>query len=412
MKRPSLSMLLIIGFVLLLMALESVAVYRVYALRVPGTADFLARWYGARELVLRDRNPYDRAIELEAQLALFGRYTNHDEDQVNFAYPLYVIYLFWPLTFVSYAWAQAVWMVVLQFALLGLTLLGLGLLRWRPPPGLLAATLLWSLYFYPGTRAIMLGQFSVLVALFLLLSLWALSRGQDVWAGLILPLTTIKPQMVFLVLPLILLWALRLRRWRFIAAFGGSALFLVGSSMFWVPDWPWRFLGNLSAYSGYVGFGSPLENLTARFTPAIDTPLRWLITISLLGLMLWQWWQTLRHQPESLLWALWITLLVGNLIAFRSATANHVILYPAMLLLFKRHLGGPLAWRVLALQVGSSVFLWVLFLTTIDTSRGDNFEAIFMHGLMPALLLIVFLIDWRALRKANPQFPLSPPAKG
>jgi len=394
---------LIAAFVIVLIAVESVAMHRVYAARVQGTADFFARWYGAKELVLRGRNPYDRQIDLEAQEILFGRQTRPDEDQVNFAYPLYVVYFFWPLTLVPYSWAQAIWMVVLQFCLLGSTILLFDLLRWRPRTGLFIATLLWSLYFYPGTRAIMLGQFSVIVFLCMTVTFWSMMKGHDRLAGAFLALTTIKPQMVFLIIPLILLWCLRRKRWSFIVAFGISSLLLLLSSMLWVPDWPLRFLNNITAYSDYVGFGSPLENMTAQFAPGFDQILNPLVIVVLGGFMLWLWWGVLFKDPEDFIWAANWTLLIGNLIAFRSATANHVVLYLAMMLIFKRWLGARFEWRILAIQIISSVFLWMLFLNTIDTTRGENFEAIFMHGLMPTILIIYYCLDWRALKLVTPK---------
>jgi len=385
--------------ILLLMAAESAAMHRVYATRVQGTADFFARWYGAKELVLHGRNPYDRAIEREAQKIMFGRYTRPDEDQVNFAYPLYVIYLFWPLTLVSYSWAQAVWMVVLQFALLANTALLFDLLRWRVRPWLWVVTLFWGLFFYPGTRAIMLGQFSIIVSLCVMLAVWGLAKGHDRLAGAVLPLATIKPQMVFLVMPFLLLWAWRQKRWAFLGAFAVSMALLLATSIAWVPDWPLRFVGNLSAYSGYVGFGSPLENMTARFAPAWATWLNPLITVLLAGLLLWLWGRTLTVRPGDFLWVVIWTLLVGNLIALRSATANHVILYAAMFLLFKEiHRSRWGSGGVVALQLAATVGLWVLFLTTIDKSRGENFEAVFMHGFLPTLLIAYFLLRWRSLK--------------
>ncbi len=405
-KKSTLTLWLVITLsVLMLMAGEAVALHR-YALVAPGTADFFARWYGGKELVLRGRNPYNREIDLEAQLAMFGRYTRPDEDQVNFAYPLYTVYFFWPLTFVPYPWAQAIWMVTLQFALIALTLVSLSLVRWRPPPWLFAVTIFWSVFFYPGARAIMLGQFSILVALAVTIALWGLATGRDRPAGVVLALATIKPQMVFLIIPLLLLWAFRQKRWSFIIAFALSGVLLLFSSIAWVPDWPARFINNLSAYSGYVGFGSPLENLTARFAPG---PASWLnpaVTIALTALLLRQWWKLLTVHPEDLLWTATLTLLIGNLVALRSATTNHVILYPALLLVFKRlHLSRTLkgsgGW-VAVLQAAVTVGLWVLFLTTIDTTRGDNFEAVFLHGLLPALLLIVYLIDRKRLKAVTP----------
>ena len=388
-------------FVIILMAIESILIYQVYARQFPGTADFFARWYGAKELILNQRNPYDRQIELEAQEAMFGHQTRPDEDQVNFAYPLYTIYLFWPLTFTHYAWAQSIWMVVLQFALMGSAALLFNVVRWRPSTGLFVITLLWSIFFYPGARAIMLGQFSVTVALCLFLSIWGLCNKQDKFAGAILPLTTVKPQMVFLVIPFMLLWAWRQKRWSFIVAFGLSMLALLLSSILWVPDWPLRFFNTLFAYSDYVGFGSPLENMTSYFAPGIDQPLNLVITLILGVFLLWQWWQALFKAPEHFLWALNWTLLISNLIAFRSATANHVILYLSLFILFKRL--APVNWKILTVQVLAILSLWILFLTTIDTTRGHNFEAVFMHGLMPTLLILYFFIDGPALKRATPQ---------
>lgn len=386
--------------IIIIMTVESVIIYRIYATEFPGTADFFARWYGAKELVRNQRNPYDREIELEAQMVMFGRHTAPDEDQVNFAYPLYTIFLFWPLTLTSYAWAQAIWMVVLQFALMAMAILLFTIIRWRPPPWLFVITLFWAIFFYPGARAIMLGQFSVTVALCLLIAIWALQNRYDRWAGVVLALTTVKPQMVFLVIPFMLLWMFRQKRWDFIVAFGLAMVVLLGGSLIWVPDWPLRFYQTLFAYSDYVGFGSPLENMTARFAPNFEAILNPLITLILGLFLLWQWGQALTKSPETFLWVLNWTLLISNLIAFRSATANHVILYLALFLVCKRL--AVASWRVVLFQVGSSLLLWVLFLTTIDTSRGANFEAIFMHGFLPTLLIVLFLIDGTALKRVTP----------
>ncbi|OQY48877.1 MAG: hypothetical protein B6242_00990 [Anaerolineaceae bacterium 4572_78] len=269
-KTSSKQWLIIAMLLLGLMSIESLAIHYGYALENPGTADFFARWYGAKELVLHGRNPYHHDIELEAQEILFGRHTRSDEDQVNFAYPLYTIFIFLPLTLLSYAWAQAIWMTVLQFAMLGSALVLFDVIRWHPPIWLRISTLLWTIVFYSGTRAIMLGQFSVIVALCVFISIWGIMHGKDYLAGAILPLATIKPQMVFLLIPFFILWTFRQKRWNFLISFTVSTAVLMIASLIWLPDWLFSFLGNLSAYSGYVGFGSPLENMTAYFFPTID----------------------------------------------------------------------------------------------------------------------------------------------
>jgi hypothetical protein len=391
-------------FILLLIAVESYLVYIVYSTRVAGTADFFSRWYGAKELILNGRNPYGEDVETETQLAMFGAVRAADQDQVNFAYPLYTIYLFWPLTFVSYAWAQAIWMVILQFALLGAIGLLFNLVRWKPPTLLFAVTVLWSLFFYSATRAIMLGQFSVIVFLCLTITMWGVVNSHDKLAGAILPLTTIKPQMIFLVIPFILLWSWRQRRWSFIIAFGLSSAGLLLTSLIWLPDWPLHFIKVALAYADYVNHGAPLENMTARFLPTLDHLLNPLLTILLLALLLWQWGLALSTQADSFLWVINITLLISNLIAFRSATTNHIVLYLTMFILFNRL--SPAHWKIVAIQLVSLIGLWILFATTIDKSRAHNFEALFMHGFLPVLLLVYSLLDWFKLKAITPKINL------
>ena len=88
------------------------------------------------------------------------------------------------------------------------------IIRWRPRPWLWAATTLWCVLMYHDLQALILGQFAVFVLLALVAALWAMQRGCDGWAGFFLALSTVKPQMVYLAIPCILLWAAVERRWR------------------------------------------------------------------------------------------------------------------------------------------------------------------------------------------------------
>jgi hypothetical protein len=396
-KKYSFNQWLMVGLLLLLLfVIDTYAMYAVFASRYPGAADFFPRWFGGRVLLLEGRNPYDRDVALEAQLGLFGRYTEPWEDQVAFAYPLYTLFLFWPLVYTSYAIAQAVWMVGLQFVLILATILCLKLVRWQPPLWLLALTLLWAVIFYPGARSIMLGQFSAIVFGFLAASLFAFDRQRDYLAGACLALTTVKPQMVFMVIPFVLLLALSRRRWRVIIGFGGALVLLTLAGMLLVPTWPVDFYSGLFAYSGYVGFYSPIENLTRTFAAPIALPLANGLSVILIGLMLWAWWQMWRKKPGWSVYALMLTLIIGSLVAFRSATTNHVILYLPLLLWFRRisQLGPAGNWVVLGVQTGLNLMLWFLFIRFII---GVNFEHPFMHGFLPLLLLLLYLADWRGL---------------
>lgn len=388
---------MVLGLLLfVLFAADSYAMYVVFSSRFPGAADFFPRWFGGRVLLLEGRNPYDREVALEAQLGLFGRHTESWEDQVAFAYPLYILVLFWPLIFIPYAVAQAVWMVLLQFGLIFGTVFCLKWANWKMASWLLVLTMLWAVFFYPGARSILLGQFSVFVFVFFAAALFATERRWDYIAGACLALTTIKPQMVFMLIPLLLLWALTQRRWKVVTGFGGTLLFLTVAAMLFVPTWLQDFYGGLFAYSDYVGFYSPIENLTRTFAAPIAIPLANGLSVLLIGLMLFTWWQVWLKKPGWFVYALMLTLIIGNLVAFRSATTNQVILYLPLLLWFRRisQLGGGSNLLVFLVQTGLNLLLWFGFLKFII---GTNFEHPFMHGFLPLLLLLLYLADWRGL---------------
>ena len=63
--------------------------------------DLYPRWLGARELLLHQRNPYSPEITREIQIGYYGRpldlhRPDDPQDQMAFAYPLYVIFLLAP----------------------------------------------------------------------------------------------------------------------------------------------------------------------------------------------------------------------------------------------------------------------------------------------------------------------------
>ena len=111
-KRQPLLVWVILGsLVVILIAAESLALHTVFTSKFAGANDFFVRWLGGREYLLNGTNPFDRTIAEQAQISMFGRLAQpEDKDQAFFAYPLYTLFFFWPLSLISYAWAQAIWM--------------------------------------------------------------------------------------------------------------------------------------------------------------------------------------------------------------------------------------------------------------------------------------------------------------
>jgi hypothetical protein len=256
-------------------------------------------------------------------------------------------------------------------------------------------TLLWGIFFYNGARAILLGQFSILVALALFLALWAIEEGYDNWAGLFLALTTIKPQMVFLIVIFLLAWALFQKRWNIPLAFIISLAVLIFSSMLLVPTWPFDFVRNAIAYSDYVAFGTPLENLLLYLLPGdIAAPLTVVLSLLFFLLLLPGWWLALRHRAGAYTWAVQSTLIISSLITFRSATTNQIILYLPLFFFFRRlQLARRPSIFIFIVEIGLLLLMWSVFAITLV----GNWENVMMHGLLPALMLLLYILDWRGL---------------
>ena len=105
-------------------------------------------------------------------------------------------------------------------------------------------------------------------------------------------------------------------------------------------------------------------------------------------------------------WSIMTTLIVSSLITFRSATTNQVILYlPLFFYFYRLTLAFPLKAGkpnskanliAVLVEAGLLIFMWVVFAATIK----GNYEHIMMHGLLPAIMLLVYALDWRGVWRA------------
>ncbi|MCA0452530.1 MAG: DUF2029 domain-containing protein [Chloroflexi bacterium] len=355
----------------------------------PGHNDFMSRWEGARSFWIDGLNPYGEQASLNIQEQIYGRPVEAGEDPGYFAYPMYTAILVWPLVYMDYAWASAIWMVVLGACLLVSLFMLIDLFQWRVKPWLLGLLCIWVLFFYYSARGLILGQVGVVVYFLELLTLWSLVKKRDGLAGVVLALSTVKPQMGFLIVPFLLLWALRYRRWRFITWFVGAMVLLLGVSFVLLPSWLSDWLGQLGLYTSYTALGSPVWIITSYYLGLGN----WaeLLVAGLIGLtMLMSWYWLLKDRPEQFMWAAVLTLTVTHLIAPRTATPHYVvfiiplIFYFAILVKHNRRRGN--LWVALILLV-SLVVPWIHFLLTVV----DQFEHPSIYLPLP---IIMFVLLW------------------
>jgi hypothetical protein len=391
--RGRVQILVVIGVLAALLVGNVIVTHDMLTAPHPGHNDFLSRWEGARSYWRDGLNPYSAEASLNIQQRIFGRAATEDEDPGYFAYPFYTALLVWPLTLVSYAWASAIWMVLLEACLIAAVLLLMHLYGWRPSPPMLAALLVWSLTNYFAARGLILGQPALVVYLLQVVVLWALARQHDTLAGAALAFSTIKPQMVFLFVPLLLLWAWRVRRWRFVGGFVvvWGALMMVSFAL--LPGWLFDWIDQVRAYPSYTDIGSPVWVIT-RYYLGLGAVGEWIGNVLLWALVGWVWYGVLvRRQMARFAWAVMITLTITHLSALRTATPHFVIFTIPLMFYFamiaRRWRAGS-AWIVLLLVI-LLVEPWAQFLLTVD----GQFEHPSMYIPLSVTMLIVLWITRR-----------------
>lgn len=374
----------------ILLAALTLCNYR-YSLLEPGGNDFLARWNGARAWVLEGRSPYDPSVTVEAQQLIYGRPADpsRGEDLAQFVYPLHSMLFFAPFGLLNYPAARALWMTVLEAGLVGLGLASIRLIGWDPPRSTLVIALVFALLWYYGLRGLIDGQFAILDALAMVAALLAIQRHRDFVAGLLLGLSTVKPQMAFLLIPFVLVWAISRKRWNLIGWTLAFCLLLPSAFLLVMPDWPLQMWRQMQIYPSYTLVGSPISILVAQ-TGALAQSLNWFITAVFVLYLLVEWWITLRIREDRFVWTSLMTLVITNWVAYRTATTNYVVLLPVVFLV-STYLEArwPHSGRALSLAALGFVFLlgWAVFLTTV---RG-NVEQWPAYLPLPALGLLGLL---------------------
>ena len=364
-------------------------VYSLFTSQIPSGNDFYPRWRGTRALLLEGKDPYSEEVTLEIQRGMYGRPARGDEDQVAFAYPLYISLFILPLAFLPYPQAQALWLSGLVFLTLATVITTLRTFDWKPSPGVLLALSLWCLLLYPTARGVILGQFSILVLALVTLALWAIKHRRDLLAGSCLALATIKPQMVFLLIPLLLLWALTQSRRRVVGSFIVVMMVLLLISTLILPSWIPGFLAGLGQYrlytGKYTGSRSPLEILfTSLFPTSISFGVAIFVSLLLGGYLIYRWGQVVKGREQF--WpAIFMAIIVTLLIPVQTGTTNQVLLLPP--LIFWLTQWAKRWWVAIPLSLALLLGPWALFLVTV---QGDAEQPI-MFLPLPLFALIYLL---------------------
>lgn len=367
--------------------------YTIFTRPFPGFNDYMTPWEAARSFFYDGLDPYSAEASLNIQQRLYGRPALPDEQPNHFAYPFYALFIAWPLIHVDYAWATAVWLVVNEALLVGALLLLLDFYGWRPRPLTLAGLLLFALLAYPAARGLLLGQVSHLVYFLHVLTLWALARRHDRLAGLALALSTFKPQMSVFLVPFLLLWGLRARRWRFLTGFAALFGALIALSFALQPGWVAGFVDQLTLYPTYIEVSTPAW-VIAQYLLGLGRAAELALNAAGLAVLLWTWYAVLAQgRTERFWWTVMMTLTITHLIGLRTATP-HFIVFTIPLVFYLRDLArAGRGWHAAGLLAALVILPWLHFLLTLGSGKFEH-PTLFLP--LPLLALAALWLTRRA----------------
>lgn len=332
--------------------------------------DFYQVWLTSRQWLRQGRDLYSEEMTREIQTGLYGRPldSNRPTDPVDrrvFPYPAFADLLFWPASEFPFALVRVTVVCMLAALTFASVPLWLRALEWRLNGKWVAVILSLTLCSYPALEALFAAQLGLFVAFLLAASLVALQRNRFLLAGILMAITTIKPQVAVLAIFYFLLWSLHdwRVRGRFCLGFFSTLVLLVGASLIVMPHWIQSWTHTVLAYRHYTRPPLVTEVLTAPLGSRLSAPATLVLTAASIIIAMMLAWRNRAAAFNS--FAFWITLTI--LLSITTITIlpgqavyDHLILLPGILLVVRhrRELrdAGPVP-RIL-LAIGSLVLFW------------------------------------------------------
>lgn len=388
-QRPDLTFFGVV-IVIILLAVGLTWVNQTYIVPLGGNEVFAPIWDAARNAnTLQGGNPYLPEAVARANILLADSPT-----PVRFVYPYYSLILFGPISLLSpYSLARAVWMTLVALCAIGLAFTGLVVTRWRPNFGMIMLYLAFSLGSYHAVRAMFLGNPAVVVALLVAVGLLLVTREQYGLAGIFLGLSIIKPQMVVLLLPFVLIWAVSIRRMGLVVSLVVTVSVLAGGAFYVFPQW---FTYNYNQLLSFFleSFPSSAAGVIWTWLPNSGPKVMAFIAIGLGLWLLLEWWQAFGKDVRWFLWTSALTIVMSNLIGVPTSLSDHILLILPFVLVLSTWVQ---RWKVngerLAAVVMALILLleWGLAWLSMEASLTSTAAPV-MYFFSPLLALI--LLYW------------------
>jgi hypothetical protein len=316
-------------------------------------------------------SPYSDEVAVRIQIAAYGHPAQGIEHELRVAYPLYSVFLFAPFSVINdYEIARAAWMTILEVALVAMALLSLNLVGWKPPLVIQGSILLFSLIWYHAVRGVINGNAVILIGLLLTSVFSYIKSNHDELAGLLLAVTTIKPHLVVLIIPFILVWSIYQKRWKVLAWYFGSMAILISLGLLIIPDWIYQNIWEILKYPGYNPTGTLAAALT-EWLPTLENEFKWGAPIILGFLFIRESWKARKGNFSHFLWTGTLIIMISQWIGIQTNPGNFILLFPALILVLSvlvRRWEEQGTWITIGYLSLLFIVPWITFVITIQRS--------------------------------------------
>jgi hypothetical protein len=331
-------------------------------LKIPrgNLSDLYPRWIGARQLLLHRRDPYSFDVTREIQHGYYGRELNQTrandpKDQQGFAYPVYVVFILAPTVTMRFEFVQNAfrWLLILLTA--GTVPLWLRAIRSRTSFLTMLMWMIFTLGSFAAVQGIKLQQLTLLVCSLMAGAMAALSAGYLVPAGILLALSTIKPQLVGMLAGWLLLWTLGDwgSRKKIAISFFATLLALILGGEWLLPGWISKFRAAANAYIQYTGGGKSV--LDVALGPTLGA-FAAVVILVMVGIFCWQQRAAAQTEP-AFAWSLALVLAATLAVIPTYAPYNQLLLVPVLMLI---------AHDAAAFWKAGRMARWLLFITAVS----------------------------------------------
>lgn len=363
----------------------------------PGGENFIQHWDNTRAFLRSGISPYSQEAAERVQRLVYGRPAESNEDPMLSSYPLFANILYMPFALIDNVdLARAVWMALLEVALILAALLSVNLAGWRPKPVLLLLFLFFVIFWYHGFRPVVTGNSSPLVTLAIVGAFLAIRAENDELAGVLVGFAFIRPEMVLILSIYLLFWGIANGRIKVFLYTLATVALLSGFGILLMPGWMLEYLRSFFQPVEYLSINTISQALSI-FLPSSGARVGAALSILTAILLVVEWFLTRRTGFRGFLWTACLTIVASFWIGIQTSPDNFILALPAFGLIFAawserwRRYGSLL---IVTLMVLLFSLIWVFFSGAFSLVLDPLRRPVLFFPLPFFLFILLYWVRW------------------